>query len=495
MTTPYITGIVPPLEERLYGDTGDQSFTASATDPDNPGAVPIAWYWALTKPKGSTATYPAVANVVTLTGIDGVGSYRLFVWADFGGGRTTEQNPVVAPASAFARLVRMTQNLSLKLPASGQRDWADDVNDALLAIDLDGGDIGGHLDGEPQPPKHNARQIGYDRQDQDRSAIRGTSDEVLAALNDLDDAFGAPASTLATPTKTVVAAINETWAPIAAATDEPMGAGDAGKLLEIGPNGFITPEAHGPQSNHLHHEVPSATVAKGFMTWTEKQKLLAIEESNDAPADVAAASVAGSVLKYSRSDHAHALTEALVLDKLNDSNAAKSMGNGQVKHVAPPSEGDDVVVLWQPQAATPPLPLIRPIYVREGATEFVVAANETVAAGDIVEVQDAAGAFPACRKAGTTARNPIGVALTGGAAGAHVAIQTMGVVPLIVKSASSTTFGHRVKVARNAAGVTCVVGAGEAVAIETLGIALQSVQTGNDVLTCLVFLQPLGGGA
>lgn len=126
------------------GDTLPQNIQlhGSASDSADAGAT-FSWSWAiLDKPAGSNAALSStVAQNPIINGVDVWGTYRLMLVATNTSTNENSQNdPILAPASAFVLVRVKSSRMAIEKPAKGQRNWQDRTNAWADAIEA-GGDV------------------------------------------------------------------------------------------------------------------------------------------------------------------------------------------------------------------------------------------------------------------------------------------------------------------------------------------------------------------
>ena len=122
-----------PLSQALTG--------AASSDPDGGAIVGYSWQL-LYHPPGSTASVTnPTTQTPTLTNIDKPGTYRLFlIVEDDGTGNGgvhefSQSDRLLAPDTAFVQVVMQTQYNSWRIPASGERGWADHLYTPWIEAD------------------------------------------------------------------------------------------------------------------------------------------------------------------------------------------------------------------------------------------------------------------------------------------------------------------------------------------------------------------------
>lgn len=434
----------------------------SASSSPNGAITTYKWY-RLYRPAGSSAALSSDAVAGPTFTADLPGSYLLFLEVRDATGVWSERNPLKAPNTAFVLITARTQALDLSLPATGQRNYTLMMLGAITALETTVGLADAHLGAGAD--KHADSQITYTRPDGSKKNIGAGDDDLRKAIDKLDDTI-ALLSGLATTVKTsVVAAINEVntaavaaKAAVDAAVASSAGAGDAGKLVKLNGSGIIASSIHGNQGggSYAHPLVTNAT--PGFMYAGDFTKLGFIE------------------------DNADVTDETNVLAALAFSGATKSMGGGKISNAAQPSaDGDGVALTHAGQ--------IDGQFMRDGEQKLPISNGQTVTVDDICEFA-VGGRF---KKAAGSSRHPCGVAKLGGTGDVGGTVlgrfQDRGVVDLVVVNGGATVIGRRVNVS---ATPNQIDDAGLDVVSGTLGIALETV-TGDGILTCKVYLQPIGG--
>lgn len=120
------------------------SLSGSGTDPDGGSITAYAWQ-VLDKPSGSSAALSsASAQNPTLNGLDTEGTYLLFLVVTDSGAELSEDDPTLAPDSAFVHVFVTSANLALKYGAAGGRNYMAARNAWLAALDELKGDFDGH---------------------------------------------------------------------------------------------------------------------------------------------------------------------------------------------------------------------------------------------------------------------------------------------------------------------------------------------------------------
>lgn len=415
------------------------------------------WYF-LSKPAGSTATLSSSTASGPTFSADLPGSYLLFLKVQDSLGAWSETNPLKATSGAFVLITIRSSSLDISMPAIGQRNWGAILQDAINKLEAPIGVASAHVGAGTG--KHSDSQITYSRSDGSRKNITGSEDDVLSAINRLDDTIAAITGLTTTDKTSVVAAINEVRATVVAAVSTSAGVGDAGKLAKLTGAGILDSTLHGAQTSGSLHAAAIAGGASGFMTGADKTKLDGIE----ALADVT--------------------DETNVLAALAASTAAKNMGGGKVTNLANPAAVGDAVPLY---AVVHGALGIFGRWCPDGQQPIAIENAEVLADGDLVELRPGARV----RKAQVGATNIIGVCRQGGtgdAGGTVLAyVQDRGIyATLIVENGQATTVGSRVALSGTANQIKTA-----AAVNGSFGIALETV-AGNGVLTCEVYLQPFG---
>ena len=425
------------------------------------GGTIVAYRWfRLSRPIGSSAVLDDDEIAGPTYSHDVAGSCLWFLRVQDNEGNWSEANPLKAPSSAFLRVTVRSQSLDISYPATGQRNWADLLNDAISKLETPVGPMSSHI-ASGGSGKHTDSQITYSRPSGSRQNILAGDASVAAAINRLDDIIAALSGLTTTDKTSVVAALNEVKAHFTAAVETSAGAGDAGKLVKLKTGtGIIDATIHGAQAGGtLHADVISAG-ASGFMSGTDKSKLNGIENGADVT------------------------DEANVLAALADSAATKDVNNGKIVNVGTPENVGEAVALI---AGSHGGPAIDGMWCPDGEQYIAIEDGETLAVGDVVEARNGTR----CRKAASASTTVIGVCTEGGLGdtigSVYARVKDRGIKALVVVNGGSTVVGKRVLLSATANHIE-----GATVMTGSFGIALQSV-TGNGVLTCNVLLSPLGG--
>lgn len=451
-----------PAQTFPFGDL-PKVVTLNGSSSSSPNGAIAAYKWyRLSRPNGSSAALSSTTVAQPTFTADVPGSYLFFLEVQDVTGVWSERNPLKAPTAAFVLITARTQTLDMSLPATGQRNYSAFLLGALTDLETTVGLADAHIgDGAN---KHDDSQITYTRPDGSRKNIGAGDDDLRLAIDKLDDTIAALSGLATTDKSSIVAAINEVrTAAVAAktATDGAVassaGAGDAGKLVELDAGGKIAASIHGQHTDQQLHALASLS-GHGFLSASDFGKLLGIE----AGADVT--------------------DELNVLAALAESSTAKDVGGAKVTNAAQPTNPAELVPLNHDG-------FIDGALTRDGCQQLRIVDGETVAIGDICEFY-VGGRY---RKAPGGSRHPCGVALTAGTGDAGGTVigkfRDRGVVNLVVVNGGATVVGRRVLVSATA---NQVDDAGLDVVSGTLGIALDTV-SGDGVLTCPVYLQPIGG--
>jgi hypothetical protein len=177
-----------------------------SSDPDG-FAITAYSLTLLDRPATSAAALVDNGNGTFDLTMDQVGAYHVFAEVTDAQGEQSEPNPFKAKDPAHGYLCVTTDNRAYWMPALGERNWKGRVESIWKDIDAQLGTLTSHLDGGNG--KHDATEIDYERDDGQKKNIQAGSDNVEAALTDLDDATGALADLDTTDKSSVVAAINE----------------------------------------------------------------------------------------------------------------------------------------------------------------------------------------------------------------------------------------------------------------------------------------------
>ena len=142
----------------ISGGATSQGLTGNATV-YSPATAISTWLWELIeKPTGSSASLSSTsAQNPTLTNIDTIGTYRLFLRGTDDNGDASESDKLKAPSSAFCTVVVKTQYAALKKPAPGQRDWHDEMYEVIDEVDALRDELDTHVADTTDP--HNTLSV------------------------------------------------------------------------------------------------------------------------------------------------------------------------------------------------------------------------------------------------------------------------------------------------------------------------------------------------
>jgi len=155
--TTIASGLAPPLNNPLADPVVDLAVTplpnvpdvqlyGYAADSNDPNAV-FSWSWAIVgAPVGTAAVLDnAALQDPKLQGVDIWGNYRLMLVATNNATlEASEVDPLLAPTASFVTVRVRSVSRSIQKPASGERNWHDDLHEWAQALEDMGPGLGAH---------------------------------------------------------------------------------------------------------------------------------------------------------------------------------------------------------------------------------------------------------------------------------------------------------------------------------------------------------------